>query len=211
MALTLEATVRENEKAKRLLKKNLIPGIVYGPDRENIKVQIPEAEMVSLLEKARETTPVHLIIKGDKTEELDVFIKSIQRHKLTTKVIHADFYEPEKGKVMHFRIPLKFVGEAAGVKAGGVLEEVIREIEIEVLPKDLIEEIVVDVSSLGVGESLRVKDLNIPETMKILTDLDEVVVGIKAPRAEEVEVTEESEEVEPEAIKEKEPEEKEKE
>ncbi len=211
MALTLEATVRENEKAKRLLKKNLIPGIVYGPDRENIKVQIPEAEIVSLLEKARETTPVHLIIKGDKTEELDVFIKSIQRHKLTTKVIHADFYEPEKGKVMHFRIPLKFVGEAAGVKAGGVLEEVIREIEIEVLPKDLIEEIVVDVSSLGVGESLRVKDLNIPETMKILTDLDEVVVGIKAPRAEEVEVTEESEEVEPEAIKEKAPEEKEKE
>ncbi|WP_456400568.1 50S ribosomal protein L25 [Mesoaciditoga sp.] len=211
MALTLEATVRENEKAKRLLKKNLIPGIVYGPDRKNIKVQIPEAEIVSLLEKARETTPVHLIIKGDKTEELDVFIKSIQRHKLTTKVIHADFYEPEKGKVMHFRIPLKFVGEAAGVKAGGVLEEVIREIEIEVLPKDLIEEIVVDVSSLGVGESLRVKDLNIPETMKILTDLDEVVVGIKAPRAEEVEVTEESEEVEPEAIKEKAPEEKEKE
>jgi large subunit ribosomal protein L25 len=208
MALTLEAMVRENEKAKRLLKKNLVPGIVYGPDRENIQIQIPEAEMVSLLEKARETTPIHLVVKGEETEELDVFIKSIQRHKLTTKVIHADFYEPERGKVMHFRIPLKFVGEPAGVKTGGVLDEVIRELEIEVLPKDLTEEIVVDISSLEVGESLRVKDLNIPESMKVLTDLDEVVVGIKAPRAEEVTTTEEvEEEVEPEAIKEKSPEE----
>ncbi len=205
MALTLEAAVRENEKAKRLLKKKFVPAIVYGPDRENIKIQIPEAEITSLLEKARETTPIHLVVKGEKdTEELDVFIKSIQRHKLTTKVIHADFYEPEKGKVMHFRIPLKFVGEAAGVKAGGILEEIIRELEIEVLPKDLIEEIVVDVSSLEMGDALRVKDLNIPETMKVLTDLDEVVVGVKAPRAEEVVTPEEvEEEVEPEAIKEK--------
>ncbi len=205
MALTLKAAVRENEKAKRLLKRKLVPAIVYGPDRENIKIQIPEAEITSLLEKAKETTPVHLIVEREKgKEELDVFIKSVQRHKVTTKVIHADFYEPEKGKVMHFRIPLKFVGEAAGVKAGGILEEVIRELEIEVLPKDLIEEIVVDVSQLQVGETLRVKDLNVPETMKVLTDLDEVVVGIKAPRAEEVTTTEEiSEEIEPEAIKEK--------
>ncbi len=205
MALTLEAAIRKDEKAKRLLREKLVPGIVYGPDRENIKIQIPEAEITSLLEKARETTPVHLVVKGEnETEELDVFIKSIQRHKLTTKVIHADFYEPEKGKVMHFRIPLKFVGEAAGVKTGGILEEVIRELEIEVLPKDLIEEIAVDVSALEVGDSLRVKDLNIPENMKVLTDLDEVVVGVKAPRAEEVITTEEvEEEVEPEAIKEK--------
>ena len=209
MALTLEAAIRKDEKAKRLLREKLVPGIVYGPDRENIKIQIPEAEITSLLEKARETTPVHLVVKGEnETEELDVFIKSIQRHKLTTKVIHADFYEPEKGKVMHFRIPLKFVGEAAGVKTGGILEEVIRELEIEVLPKDLIEEIAVDVSALEVGDSLRVKDLNIPENMKVLTDLDEVVVGVKAPRAEEVITTEEvEEEVEPEAIKEKTPEE----
>ena len=209
MALTLEAAIRKDEKAKRLLREKLVPGIVYGPDRENIKIQIPEAEITSLLEKARETTPVHLVVKGEnETEELDVFIKSIQRHKLTTKVIHADFYEPEKGKVMHFRIPLKFVGKAAGVEAGGILEEVIRELEIEVLPKDLIEEIVVDISALNVGDSLRVKDLNIPENMKVLNDLDEVVVGVKAPRAEEVVTPEEvEEEMEPEAIKEKTPEE----
>ncbi len=211
MALTIKAAVRENEKAKRLLKRKMVPAIVYGPDRENVKIQIPEAEITSLLEKAKETTPVHLIVeKESEKEEFDVFIKSVQRHKVTTKVIHADFYEPEKGKVMHFRIPLRFVGEAAGVKAGGILEEVIRELEIEVLPKDLIEEIVVDVSQLKVGEALRVKDLNVPETMKILTDLDEVVVGVKAPRAEEITTTEEiSEEVEPEAIKEKSAEEEE--
>ena len=205
MALNLEATIRERDKAKRLLKRKFVPAIVYGPEQENVEVQIPEAEIMSLLDKARETTPIHLVIKKENGGvEKDVFIKSAQRHKLTGKIIHVDFYEPERGKIMHFRIPLRFVGEALGVKAGGILDEVIRELDIEVLPKDLIEEIEVDVSKLNVGDSIRVSDLDIPETMKVLTDLDEVVVGVKAPRAEEIITTEEvEEEIEPEAIKEK--------
>lgn len=205
MALNLETTVREKDKAKRLLKRKLVPGVVYGPGHENVEVQIPESEIVSVLHKAKETTPIHLVIKGKDSEvEKDVFIKSIQLHKLTDKIIHVDFYEPEPGKVMHFKIPLKFVGEPVGVKAGGILEEIIRELEIEVLPKDLIEEIVVDTSNLQVGEAIRIKDIDIPETMKIFEDPDEVLVAVKAPRAEEV-VTPvvEEEEVEPEAIKEK--------
>ncbi len=205
MALNLEVTIREKDKAKRLLKRKVVPAIVYGPEQENVEVQIPEAEIVSLLNKARETTPIHLVIREENGNvEKDVFVKSAQRHKLTGKIIHVDFYEPERGKIMHFRIPLKFVGEAVGVKAGGILDEVIRELDIEVLPKDLIEEIEVDVSKLNVGDSTRVSDLDIPETMKVLTDLEEVVVGVKAPRAEEIIETEEAEEeIEPEAIKEK--------
>ncbi len=205
MALNLEVTIREKDKAKRLLKRKVVPAIVYGPEQENVEVQIPEAEIVSLLNKARETTPIHLVIREENGNvEKDVFVKSAQRHKLTGKIIHVDFYEPERGKIMHFRIPLKFIGEAVGVKAGGILDEVIRELDIEVLPKDLIEEIEVDVSKLNVGDSTRVSDLDIPETMKVLTDLEEVVVGVKAPRAEEIIETEEAEEeIEPEAIKEK--------
>lgn len=205
MALNLEATIREKDKAKRLLRRKFVPAIVYGPEQENVEVQIPEAEIRSLIDKARETTPIHLVIKEENGDvEKDVFIKSAQRHKLTGKIIHVDFYEPERGKIMHFRIPLRFVGEAVGVKAGGILDEVIRELDIEVLPKDLIEEIEVDVSKLNVGDSIRVSNLDIPETMKVLTDLDEVVVGVKAPRAEEIITTEEvEEEIEPEAIKEK--------
>ena len=205
MALNLEATIREKDKAKRLLKRKFVPAIVYGPEQENVEVQIPEAEIMSLLDKARETTPIHLVIKEENGDvEKDVFIKSAQRHKLTGKIIHVDFYEPESGKIMHFRVPLRFVGEAIGIKEGGIPDEVIRELDIEVLPKDLIEEIEVDVSKLNVGDSIRVSDLDIPETMKVLTDLDEVVVGVKAPRAEEVITTEEvEEEIEPEAIKEK--------
>ncbi len=205
MALNLETTIREKDKAKRLLKRKFVPAIVYGPEQENVEVQIPESEIASLLDKARETTPIHLLIKKeDGNVEKDVFIKSAQRHKLTGKIIHVDFYEPEPGKIMHFRLPLRFVGEAVGVKEGGILDEVIRELDIEVLPKDLIEEIEVDVSKLNVGDSIRVSDLSVPETMKVLTDVDEVVVGIKAPRAEEVITTEEvEEEIEPEAIKEK--------
>ncbi len=205
MALKLETTIREKDKAKRLLKRKLVPGIVYGPGHENVEVQIPEREIVSMLYKAKETTPIHLVIKGKSNEvEKDVFIKSVQLHKLTDKIIHVDFYEPEPGKVMHFKVPLKFVGEPVGVKAGGTFEEIIRELEVEVLPKNLIEEIVVDTSNLQVGEAIRISDIDIPETMKVFEDPDEVVVAIKAPRAEEVVTPSvEEEEVEPEAIKEK--------
>ncbi len=205
MALNLEATIREKDKARRLLKRKFVPAVIYGPGQKNVEVQIPESEIVLLFNNARETTPIHLIVKGENGDlEKDIFIKSIQRHKLTDKIIHVDFYEPERGKIMRFRIPPKFTGEAAGVKEGGVLDEVIRELDAEVLPKDLIEEIEVDISNLKVGDSIRVSDLDIPESVKILTDLDEVVVGVKAPRAEEVTTTEEAEEeIEPEAIKEK--------
>lgn len=199
MALRLEAAARENEKAAKLLKKGCIPAIVYGPGHENVEIQMSESVFVSLLHMAKETTPVHLTI-ADKGEK-DVFIKSVQFHKMSGKVIHVDFYEPEPGKSMHFKLPIEFVGEAKGVSAGGILDELVREISVEALPKDIIEEIKVDISDVEVGDALRIKDLPIPENFKILENLDEVVLTIKAPRGEEIPEEGEEEITEPEAIK----------
>ncbi len=199
MALKLEAAVRENEKAKKLLEKNCIPAVVYGPGHENVEIQLPEGVFVSLLHTTKETTPIHLVVDG-KTEK-DVFIKSVQFHKMTGKIIHVDFYEPEPGKRMHFNLPIEFFGEAKGVKAGGILDELVREISVEALPKDIIEEIKVDISDVDVGDALRIKDLPVPESFKILENLDEVVLTIKAPRGEEIVEEEEEELEEPEAIK----------
>ncbi len=204
MAVQLMAAVRSSAKAKNLIKKGVIPGIVYGPGRSNLKVQMSESELMSLMSKAKETTPVHAVVDvNGKNEERDVFIKTVQLHKVSGKIIHIDLYEPDPKKEMRFRVPIEFVGEALGVKEGGMFDELLRDIEAEAFPSNVIDEIKVDVSGLKIGDPLRVKDLKVPQNVKILNDPENVIAIIKAPRAEEVvaPTAEVAEAVEPEAIK----------
>jgi large subunit ribosomal protein L25 len=204
MAVQLKAAARKDIKAKNLIRKGEIPGIVYGPGRENIKVQISESELLSLVTKAKETTPVHIVVDvNGKNEERDVFIKTVQIHKVTGKIIHIDLYEPDPQKEMKFRVPIKFTGEAEGIKAGGIFDELMRDVDAETLPANIIEEIVFDVSKLKLGESIRVKDLTVPQNVKLLVNPESVVAVIKAPRAEEIvsPAAEAVESAEPEAIK----------
>ncbi len=203
MAVQLKAKIRENGKAKNLIKEGKIPAIIYGPNHENLKVQLLEGEIESLISKAKETTPVHVTVDVNGTvEERNVFIKSVQFHKVSGKIMHVDLYEPDPNKHMRFKIPVEFVGEAEGVKAGGIFDVLLRDIEGEALPLDIIEELKVDISSMKIGESLKVKDLKVPDNVKILQNAEDIVAIVKAPRAEEVTApTEVAESAEPEAIK----------
>ncbi len=203
MAVQLKAKVRENGKAKNLIKEGKIPAIIYGSNRENLKVQLLEGEIESLISKAKETTPVHVTVDlNGTTEERNVFIKSVQFHKVSGKIIHVDLYEPDSNKHMRFKIPVEFVGEAEGIKAGGIFDVLLRDIEGEALPLDIIEDVKVDISSMKIGEPLKVKDLKVPGNVKILQNAEDIIAIIKAPRAEEVTApTEVTETAEPEAIK----------
>lgn len=203
MAVQLKAKVRENGKAKNLIRGGKIPAIIYGPNHGNLNVQLVEGEIESLISKARETTPVHVIVDLNGTvEERNVFVKSVQFHKANGKIIHVDLYEPDPSKHMRFKIPVEFVGEAEGIKAGGMFDVLLRDIEGEALPSDIIEEMKIDISSMKIGESLKVKDLKIPENVKLLQNAEDIIAVIKAPRAEEVTAPAEVvETAEPEAIK----------
>ncbi|BBJ28231.1 50S ribosomal protein L25 [Athalassotoga saccharophila] len=205
MAVQLKASAREKGKAKNLVKVGKIPAIVYGPNRENLEIQLLQGEIESLISKAKETTPVRLTVDlNGSTEERNVFVKSVQFHKVNGKIIHVDLYEPDPAKPMRFKMPVELSGESEGVKAGGILDVLLRDVEGEALPSNIIEEIKIDISSMKIGDSLRVKDLKIPEGVKILHDPEDVIATIKAPRAEEVAApapAESAETSEPEAIK----------
>lgn len=205
MSVQLKAVVRENVHAKNLLKGGNVPVIVYGPDHENLKVQVAEGEIESLISKAKETTPVHITVNlNGSVEERNVFIKAVQFHKVSGKIIHVDLYEPDPKKHMKFKVPVNFEGESEGVKGGGTFDVLFRDIEVEALPSSIVEEIKIDISSMKIGDSLKVKDLEIPENVRILQNSEDIIAIIKAPRAEE-EVTAPSaaatETAEPEAIK----------
>lgn len=203
-AVELEVLKREESKtskAKKLRRKNFIPGVVYGPETEPLMISVDKTKLDSLIARVSETTRIKLLVKSnDGVIQKNVFIKEIQRNKVNDSVIHIDFYEPARGHVMHIHIPLHFVGKPKGVEKGGLEDIIHHELPVEALPDKVVEYIEVDISGIDVGESLRVKDIQLPEGIKAMLDPEEVIMTIIAPRVSE-EITEEvAEEEEPEVI-----------
>jgi len=120
---------------------------------------------------------VNLEIDGAQEKTKLAIVQDIQRDPLTGQLIHVDFRAVNENDTIHARIPIKLTGEPAGVKAGGLLEQVLREIDVSCRPSDLPESIESDVSALNIGDSLKVKDLELPADVLIKMD-GEVIVGL---------------------------------
>ena len=106
---------------------------------------------------------------------------------MTGQTEHADFLEVAMNQMMNVKVPLELVGEPAGLQQGGVLEHGLRELEIAVLPGDMVESIEADISGLNIGDSLLVSDIPLSKTLTILTDAELPVASVNLPRAEEEE------------------------
>ena len=201
--INLVAEPRNGEvKAKNLLIEGKIPGVIYGAEMETISISLDKVEVLRIMKRVAETSSIVLTLDG---KEYHAFLKGVQRDKVTDSVIHLDFFVPSSGHKMELRIPIRLVGTPMGVEKGGIVDHIVNELPVSVLPKDIVEEIVVDVSSLDVGHVLRVKDLDIPEGIKPLLDDEDAIMLIALPRVakevEEEEAEELEEGVEPEVIK----------
>lgn len=208
----IEAYPRKEKKKKtrRLRREGKIPGVIYGHGEETRLIYVNEEDLKRLLSSIHsESSVITVRLNG---EELPSLVKEVQRDIFTGKVIHIDFHHLHKGEKVTVMVPFKLVGEAKGVKEGGILDFVKRDVEIECLPKDIPEFIEVDISHLRVGDSIHLKDLKLPKKLRITEDLEEVIVSIIPPKkVEEIEVVEEEEIKEPEVVKEEKEEEKEEE
>ncbi len=191
--------------ARRIRRAGRVPAVIYGEVKQplNIAVDAHDLEM-----KLREKVSLFNISLDGK--EHPVIIREIQFHPVKSNVLHVDFLQVKKGHKITMTVPIKLVGKSEGVKAGGVLEELKREVTIEVLPKDIPDSIVVDISGLQMGDGVQVKDL-LAENFEIQDDLEDLVCRVEMPRTieEEEEEEEEEEMAEPEVITSKEKEESE--
>ncbi len=191
--------------ARRIRRAGRVPAVIYGEVKQplNIAVDAHDLEM-----KLREKVSLFNISLDGK--EHPVIIRDIQFHPVKSNVLHVDFLQVKKGHKITMTVPIKLVGKSEGVKAGGVLEELKREVTIEVLPKDIPDSIVVDISGLQMGDGVQVKDL-LAENFEIQDDLEDLVCRVEMPRTieEEEEEEEEEEMAEPEVITSKEKEESE--
>ncbi|MFA7427838.1 50S ribosomal protein L25, partial [Mesotoga sp.] len=159
--INLVAEPRNGEKkAKILVNQGRIPAVVYGPEMETISISLDKVEVLRIMNRVAETTSIVLSLDG---KEYRAFLKGVQRDKVTDSVMHLDFFIPSSGHKMELHIPIKLKGTPIGVEKGGIVDHIINELPVSVLPKDIVEEIVVDVSSFDVGHVLRVGDLEIPE------------------------------------------------
>ncbi|MFN2572778.1 MAG: 50S ribosomal protein L25/general stress protein Ctc [Gemmatimonadales bacterium] len=161
-----------------------VPAVVYGHGRATQTLMVDGP----LLEKALtgiepESTLIDLTVDGKKSRAL---IREIQRHPVRPDIIHVDFYEIKADEKITLKVPVHLVGTADGVRnAGGVLDQVTREVEIEVLPEHIPDRVELDVTALKIGDSLHARDLSIPNAT-ILTGGELTIAVIVPPRAEEV-------------------------
>lgn len=172
--------------ASRLRRRGIIPGVLYGHKCGNVPVAIGEKEFRKL--EAGAGKVFKLVVNGEK--EHSVIIRETQRDPVSRRLTHVDLLEVSMDEPIEMIVPIRIVGEAKGEKVGGVIQHGLREVEIKCLPKDIPEAIVVDISALDIGDSLKVEDLVPPPGVTILTEPDHLVVSVIA--AQHAEAAEEA-------------------
>ena len=168
--------------ARSLRSSGQIPGIIYGHAREPQSLALNSRDLEKLLSRiSYENTVVELNVEGKTSRTL---IREIQRHPFKKQILHIDFMELVAGEHITVSIPLVLVGVPEGVRlGGGILDQVLRDIEIEVDPANIPNHIDVDVSNLTIGHSIHVGELNIPAGAKVMTDPELTVCVVAVPRA----------------------------
>src|SRR2546428_5021512 len=177
-----EQTGKGPARQARFLKK--IPAVIYGHGRaaQPLIVDGPALEQ-ALSGVDPESTLIELTVDGKKSRAL---IREIQRHPIRPDIIHVDVYEIHAHEQVTLKVPVHLVGTPDGVRnAGGVLDQVTREVEIEVLPDNIPDRVELDVTALKIGDSLHVRDLAIANAT-ILTLAELTIATVVPPRAEEV-------------------------
>ena len=187
-----ERKEKGTSKIKHLRKEGWIPGVIYGHGEKSKLIMIQEEELLNVLRNLRsEATLLNLDYEGEK---IRVLMREISRNPLTEKLLHVDFQHIHENEEINVHVILDFQGNPKGVDEGGILNIEHRNLIVRCLPKDILEKIVVDVSNLEIGQSLHIKDLDIPENVKVEQDPSDTVVNILSPR-KVVEVTPVEEEI----------------
>ena len=197
--IQLQAIIRKDfgKKTKSIKKQGKIPAVVYGPGIKNLPIQVDEKEFKKVFQKAGESSLIELFVAADseprqgrEKDKKPVLIHEMQKDPVSDRIIHIDFFQPSLKEEVEVKIPLVLRGTAPAEKdLGGTLVKNISEIEVKALPQNLPYEISVDIDSLKTFEDhILVKDLKIPENVKVLKKPDEIIASVLPPQKVEEEL-----------------------
>jgi large subunit ribosomal protein L25 len=183
--VSLSANTREASGkggARQLRMNGQIPAVIYGHAREAQSLSLNARDLDKMLEHIQAESTVIEVSVGGKTSK--TLIREIQRHPFKRQILHVDFQELVAGEKVTVSIPIMLTGVAEGVRlGGGVLDQTLRELEIEVDPSSIPDHIEYDVTNMVIGDSVHVSDLKLPEGVEVQDDPETSVAVLAAPRA----------------------------
>lgn len=183
--MKLTVSKRNNDKkseAKKLRRDGQIPAVIYsnGNAGENISIKAAEYKQhLSHIKRGHLPTTIFTLV-NEEGKERKAIIKDIQYHVTTYNILHIDFEELHDDVLVNVKVPIEFLGAAdcAGVKLGGVLRQVIRHLRVRCLPSKIPSSFGIDVRSLNMKDTKRLRDINMPEGVRPMANMDEVVVVV---------------------------------
>lgn len=170
--------------ARRTRMAGSVPGVIYGEGKEAVSITFNAHRFkFDILHKGGEHAIVQVEVRDNPALSGPALLKSVQHHPVTGNVVHSDFLRISLDKPVTTPVALHFVGRSKGVVDGGVADIQLHEIEIECLPLDVPTSLDVDITALGLGASLHVRDIVTPENVKVVSDPDRTIIAIHVPRA----------------------------
>jgi len=175
-------------KVKQLRAQGTLPANIYGKGVKSLSIQLPLKDFTAAFKQVGETGILELIVNKE-TKTRPVLVHHVQQHPVTDEILHVDFRQVDLTETVIVKIPVEITGEAPAITKGGVLIQLINEVEVEALPADLPDKFTLDVSRLEeIGQSFSLKDLKVSAKVKLLTEnLEELVIKIESPTKEEEE------------------------
>lgn len=177
----LPRETRGKGASRKLRATGRIPAVVYGHGEETRELSVDARELERLFSQIhRDNTVIDLRIEGEKAE-VKALVREVQSHPSRGNILHVDFYQIHAGERITVAVPIVLTGTAAGVRAGGILQHTMNELDIRCLADQIPDEIRVDVSVLEIGDSIHVSDLPVPEGVEVLVDGDRSVGSVIPP------------------------------
>lgn len=201
MAIKLKAEKREDLKTsvtKSIRARGFIPSVIYGQDTEPTAISVEGIELLKTVRDEGRNAIMTLDIQGG--ESVDVMLHEYQTDPVSSDVTHIDFYIVNLTEAMDVSVVVNLVGEAVGSKEGGIVQQPSYELEVRAMPRDIPEEINVNIDELNIGDSISVSDLPVSDSYEFLDDQDATIVTVLPPEEEEEETEEVDLSVEPELV-----------
>ncbi|MHB9038244.1 MAG: 50S ribosomal protein L25 [Armatimonadota bacterium] len=184
--LTLEANYRADTtkgRTKQLRRDGFVTGNVFGHDAESVAVEVKLQDLLDQIKKSKTGVKslIELKINGaPEKSDGTVLIKDFLKDALTRKVLDVQFQRVSMKEKIHVGVPIEFVGEAPGIKDGGMLEQMLDELQVLCLPGVIPGKVEVDITNLQMNGMIRVEDLNVPDGVEVLADPDTLVASCRA-------------------------------
>lgn len=193
----LERYTGPDSYLNNIRKEGYVPGIIYGNDSFSQAIQINKKSLSKQLKNFGKSS-IFTVDSGD--DQIIVKINEIQKDPVTGEILHIDLQRVNLEKITYMTVPVHLFGQALGIKNGGTLQQQLREFEVKALPSAIPQSIHVNISELDIGDSLYVKDLIVPEDVEVLNDLNEVILTVLSPKADDEESNLEEPKAEPEIV-----------